>query len=118
MAAVTSIIGIPILQVIGQQTGRPFPSPIWLPLIDERHNWTLPEPLTVNGSQPTLIDVYEELSCRMLARAKSWRADREGALQLYEAFCDGRAAWIVDQMRSWLEKALLADAALWLGELE
>ena len=72
----------------------------------------------VNGSERTVIDVYEDLSCRVLAGLDSWRSDREGILRLFEAFCHGRANWIVDQMRVWLEEALLADAALWLGELE
>jgi hypothetical protein len=73
-------------------------------------------PADVDGLERTVIEVYEELSQRVLGGSESWRADREGTLRLFEAFCDGRAAWIVDQMRVWLEEALPADVAWWLGE--
>lgn len=73
-------------------------------------------PVDVDGLERTVIDVYEELSHRVLAGSETWRADREGTRRLFEAFCDGRAAWIVDQMRVWLKEELPADVALWLGE--
>jgi hypothetical protein len=63
-----------------------------------------------------MIDVYEKLSHRVLAGSESWKADQEGTLRLFEAFRDGRADWIVDQMRVWLEEELPADVASWLGE--
>jgi hypothetical protein len=73
--------------------------------------------VVVDGTERTVIDVYEELSHRVLAGTESWRADREGTLRLFAAFCDGRAAWIVDQMRLWLEETLPVDTAAWLGEV-
>jgi hypothetical protein len=74
--------------------------------------------VTVNGLERMVIDVYEELSRRVIAGPESWRADRRRMLQLYEAFCNGRAAWIVDQMRGWLEEVLPTDAASWLGQFD
>ena len=73
--------------------------------------------VNVSGSQRTVIDVYQALSQRVLVGAESWRADREGTLRLFEAFCEGRAAWIIDQMRLWLEEPLPVDAASWLREI-
>ena len=69
-----------------------------------------------SGTKRTVLDVYEEISGRMLTESESWQAERKEMLQLYRAFCDGRADWIIDQMRLWLEEPLPAPSAIWLGE--
>lgn len=73
-------------------------------------------PAAVDGTERAVLDVYQDLSDRVLAGAETWRADREGALRLFAAFCKGRADWIVDQMRAWLEEDLPYEVAWWLGE--
>lgn len=65
------------------------------------------------GSPRTAITIYEEL--RNLLLSQRWTDKQSKAQELYYAFCDARAAWMVDQMREWLEKSLSNEASEWLG---
>jgi hypothetical protein len=72
-------------------------------------------PVAINGLERTAVGVYEELCGLVLTDSEDWRADREKAMGLFEPFCEARAAWLVDQMRLWLETPLCPGAAKWLG---
>lgn len=64
----------------------------------------------------SVFDLYHRL--REVVLDGSWRANQARAQDLYAAFCDGRASWLVDEMKAWLEQPLPRPAAAWLGEPE
>lgn len=72
-------------------------------------------PTTFDGQATTVLAVYEELRADLLAGPERSEANDARARGLLEAFCDGRRAWMVEQMRSWLSEPLAADEQWWLG---
>jgi hypothetical protein len=60
----------------------------------------------------TAIALYKELQDAVLDG--SWRQEQEKAQSLFDSFCDARAAWIVEQMRDWLEQPRSDEANEWL----
>jgi hypothetical protein len=41
--------------------------------------------------------------------------EQSAAQALFDPFCGARAAWMVEQMRDWLEEPLSDEASEWLG---
>jgi hypothetical protein len=70
----------------------------------------------LEGEEVTVLDAYDQLRGRVLGSPNGTLDDQDGALRLFETFCDGRAAWMVSQMRGWLEEPLPDDAAWWLSD--
>jgi hypothetical protein len=70
----------------------------------------------VDGMVRRVLDVYREL--RGLVQAEDWKDRQATAQSLFAAFCEGRARWVVDQMRHWLDDDLGPDAARWLSEAD
>lgn len=59
------------------------------------------------------LSLYEEV--RDMVLADTWRDDKGKAQDLFAAFCEARTAWMVGQMRAWLEAPLSMDARRWLA---
>ena len=62
----------------------------------------------------TAVALYEELQAAF--SDKSWPLSQPRAQLLFDAFCDARAAWMVAQMRDWLEEPLPDESREWLPE--
>jgi len=59
-----------------------------------------------------VLDVYHSLRSSVLDG--TWSSDRAHARSLFAAVCEGRAKWLVDQMRDWLDEPLPDGATTWL----
>lgn|GEM_PF-1864335 len=70
----------------------------------------------VEGTRRRVVDVYREL--RALVQPEDWKARQATAQTLFAAFCEGRARWVVEQMRTWLEADLGLEAAGWLSDAD
>jgi hypothetical protein len=64
------------------------------------------------GSQ-TALTYYEELQSMVLSQRLT--LEQSAAQALFDPFCGARAAWMVEQMRDWLEEPLSDEASEWLG---
>jgi len=60
----------------------------------------------------SVLDVYEDL--RGMILEGNWRKDQARVQRAFAAFCDGRSAWLIDQMKEWLGEPLSTEANLWL----
>lgn len=69
-------------------------------------------PTTVEGELKMVVDAYDEL-VEMFSNGDN--LDMKSASNLYDAICEGRRKWMVEQMRSWLETELSPGARFWLG---
>jgi hypothetical protein len=58
------------------------------------------------------LALYEELQKAVLDN--SWVLDQPRTHLTFDAFCNSRAAWMVAQMRDWLEEPLSDEACEWL----
>lgn len=58
------------------------------------------------------LALYEELQKAVLDN--SWLLDQSRTQLTFDAFCNSRAAWMVAQMRVWLEEPLSDEACEWL----
>jgi len=67
---------------------------------------------SAGDGSPTALALYEEL--RDLVLEGRVMEEQERARSLFEAFCNARATWLVDQMREWLEEPLPGEARKWL----
>jgi hypothetical protein len=59
------------------------------------------------------LSLYEKV--RDMVLADTWRDDKGEALELFAAFRKARTAWMVEQMRAWLEAPLSDEARRWLA---
>jgi hypothetical protein len=73
-------------------------------------------PAEFDGRQRTVLEIYNELRDLVLLEGEAWKFKRDRAFRLFDAFCDGRARWMVEQMKRWLEEPLTSKANSWLGE--
>ena len=65
------------------------------------------------GEVRTALERYTAL--RDLVLQDRWRVEPDRALEFFEAFCDLRTRWMVEEMRGWLEEPLAEEVGWWLG---
>lgn len=61
------------------------------------------------GSERIALDDYQELKA-----IDPLQDERDSAQKLFDAFCDARAKWLVEQMEEWLKEPLSEEAKKWL----
>ena len=93
----------------------------WAVLDEERDGANLEArgilaPAEFAGRQCNVLAIYNQLRDLVLLEGEAWKFQRDKALGLFDAFCHGRAAWMVEQMKRWLEEPLTSGAASWLQE--
>ncbi len=69
-----------------------------------------------DGRQSTVLEIYTELRDLVLLEGEAWKSKRDRAFRLFDAFCEGRAGWMVERMQRWLEVPLTSKANSWLRE--
>jgi hypothetical protein len=72
-------------------------------------------PVPFNGQERCALEAFESLRDLMLEGEGAWRANQAEAQRLFQALCDARASWVVDQMVVWLREPLSPEGAAWLG---
>ncbi len=70
-------------------------------------------PTTTGGETRDALSIYEDVRDSVLT--DTWRNDKDKAKEQFGAFCEARTAWMVKQMREWLEAPLSDDARRWLA---
>lgn len=68
---------------------------------------------TGDGDPVAAITLYEAIQSAV--GDKRWRQGEPEARRLFDAFCQARARWMLEQMRNWLEEPLSNEASAWLG---
>ena len=70
-------------------------------------------PTPTEVGQGDALSLYEEV--RDMVLSETWRDGKGKAQALFAAFGEARSAWMVEQMRAWLEAPLTSEARRWLS---
>jgi hypothetical protein len=70
--------------------------------------------VNINGSEKTVLEVYNELIMILKNECKN-KIDK--AKYIYEVFCDSRKQWMKEQMKSWLLEEIPHESQKWLKNI-